>query len=183
MSYLAKLLPLAALLASFDGNAVFPPLFAQESSALQSPSPSPMVEPTPADTNSWSPLAQRLEAENRRLVQERDHWHAEALKCQARLQRAEQSLSLMTAKDLTAVLEDPEVRVTGNDVLVTAHMLNLGDQVSQGTASIDLLLDNKVVATAKEPVSIAPGSDLSVTHLFPGLAGKGVFSAKLRFDP
>jgi hypothetical protein len=181
MFYLRKLVPLAALLALVALNT---PLLAQESASRQptSPSSSPQAESTPAEADSWGPLARQLEAENRRLVEERDHWQAEAIKCQARLERAEHNLSWLTAKAFTAA-EDPEVQVTGNEVVVTVRMLNIGDQPSVGTASINLLLDNKVVATAKEPVNIPAGSGLSVTHRFSGVSGKGKFTAKMSFDP
>lgn len=186
MSCLRKLLPLAVLLASFDRNAACSPFFAQESAPRKpspSPSPSPRAEPLSADAEAWRQLAERYEAEMFKLRDERDHWSAEAVKCQSRLQRAEERLNEMIAKALTAVEDPPEVKVIGNDVLVTARLMNLADQPSQGTAFIVLLLDNKLVDTAKEIVSITPNSDLSVTHRFEGVAGKGKFSANVSFNP
>jgi len=184
MSCPRKLLLFAVLLAFFDRSAAFSPLFARESSPRSpSPSPSPGDKPLSTDAESWRQLAKVYEAEVLRLRDDRDHRSAEAVKCQARLQGAEERLNEMIAKALTAVWDPLEVKVIGKDVLVTARLLNIADQPSRGTAFIVLLLDNKVAATAEEPVSITLNSDLSVTHRFEGIAGKGKFSANVSFNP
>jgi len=183
MSCLRKLLLFSVLLAFFDRNAALSPLFAQESTPRSpSPSSSPGDKPLSADAEAWRKLAARYEAEALRLRDERDHASVAALRCQINLQQAEEHLSETNAKSLNAV-ENPEVQVSGNDVLVTARPKNLAHQPSRGTAFILLLLDNKIVATAKEIVSITPKAELSVTHRFEGVAGKGKFSASVSFNP
>ena len=184
MSCLRKLLALAVVLALFDSNTACSPVFSQKSAPPKpSTSPSPGDKPLSADAEAYRRLAETYEAEMLKLRDERDHWSDEAVVCKARLQRAEERLNEMIAKALTAVEKDPEVKVIGNDVVVTARLMNLADQPSQGTAFIVLLLDNKLVDTAKEIVSITPNADLSVTHRFEGVAGKGKFSANVSFNP
>lgn len=182
MSSLRQLLPLAALLASFEPLLTSPPLFALESASPPSRPASTRAETAPPDAGPLRPFIEALEAEIRKLRQERDDWEAKAVVCQARLQRATDSLNQLALPDL-ATVGDPELQVAGTDVVVTSHLINLADQLSRGTAAIDLLLDDKVVASAREPVSVAASSGLTVTHLFKGLAGKGKLSAKVSLEP
>ena len=187
MSYLRMLLVLAALFASFAGSAASSPCSAGESTPPQpaSPAAKPRTEAAPDDANSWRRMAEELESALLRLRKERDDWEMKAVACEARLKRAEEKLDKKAADSLAddLAIGPPLIRVDGKDVVVTAGMWYLGDRQTQSKVSIDLLLGDKVVATAKEPFSISPGGDAEVSHTFPGLAGKGTYSAKVRLDP
>ncbi len=153
-------------------------LVASPWSAL-APSQGGRAEASPAPE---APMVRALEAEIERLREERDRWEIEATRCQAKLERAERRAGALSVAQLTAI-GDPEVRRNGEDVLVSVELLNAGFDLAQGTAVIELWLDGKLVASAKEAVSVAADAGATVSHRFPGLAGKGKLSATVHFAP
>jgi len=78
-------------------------------------------------------------------------------------------------------LDLPEVTPLGDDVLVSAHLWNSGEQTARGTATITLNLDGREIDSAMIPFTADPGVDVGIQHRF-NSPGEGALSANVSLD-